>query len=354
MGKNLSAAHLAWPFLLAVAALIAPAGSASGGSDPLGAGLYHQVRFAGYSPLAGTRALLSRVLAPLAERRALALYVARGQPIPEYTLDLTDEHFTVFVPAEPPPARGYPLLVFIPPWSRADVPARWRGVLEGNGVAWVVAANSGNGQPDLTRRMALALHAYANVAARLPVDPGRVYLGGFSGGARVAAQLALDYPEVFRGAILDGGSDPVGSAHLPLPAPELLDRAQQGLRLAYLFGSADAASVAAAQASIRAARQWCLPAPVRLEMRGHPHEPADARTLQRALRLLETPLGPRAGLAACRARHEAARQAAVAEVDALLVSGQRDEALAALRALDGRFAHYAGAQIERLAARLGY
>jgi hypothetical protein len=45
----------------------------------------------------------------------------RGQPI-----DLARESFSIYVPAHPyPPLHGYSLLVFVPPWSRAEVPSQW-------------------------------------------------------------------------------------------------------------------------------------------------------------------------------------------------------------------------------------
>ena len=55
------------------------------------------------------------------------------------------------------------------------------------------------------------LAAY-NVMKRYAVDPQRVFVSGFSGGARVAMRLALAYPDLFRGALMDAGSDPIGDA----------------------------------------------------------------------------------------------------------------------------------------------
>jgi poly(3-hydroxybutyrate) depolymerase len=52
----------------------------------------------------------------------------------------------------------------------------------------------------------LALIAAQNAMAQYSVDPQQVYIGGFSGGSRVALRLALGYPDVFHGALLNAGS----------------------------------------------------------------------------------------------------------------------------------------------------
>src|SRR5437879_3459051 len=93
------------------------------------------------------------------------------------------------------------------------------------------AARSGNDASVLARREPLALLAAHNLMQRYPVDPERVYVGGFSGGARVAMRLALGYPDLFRGAILNAGSDPIGGAEIPLPPRDMFMRFQSSKRI---------------------------------------------------------------------------------------------------------------------------
>jgi pimeloyl-ACP methyl ester carboxylesterase len=57
-----------------------------------------------------------------------------------------------------------------------------------------------------------------------------------SGGSRVALRLALGFPDVFRGAFLNAGSDPIGDAQTPLPPAELFSRFQEMTRLAARIG----------------------------------------------------------------------------------------------------------------------
>ena len=84
--------------------------------------------------------------------------------------------------------------------------------------------------------MPLALLAYENIRRSHTLDANRVYVGGMSGGSRVALRVALAYPDVFRGALLNAGSDPIGDGAViaasrpicfPVPgidAPRLPDR----------------------------------------------------------------------------------------------------------------------------------
>ena len=320
----------------------------------LSPGANEGVRFDGYSPLATTAQLFFREMSPLGERRALALYAERKQAVPPYTLDIGAERFSVYVPKTPPSAQGYGLLVFVPPWPQASIPRRWRQAFDDTGTVFVTAANSGNDQLMLPRRIALAIHGYANVSSRLRIDPERVYVGGMSGGARVALRIALGYADIFRGAILDAGSDTIGTDLAMLPAPPLLHAAQDHLRLVYLYGTEDAANEERARYSMQSAIDWCLPEPAKIAMVDRGHVPADATTMQRALRLQEPAHKPIPDLAECRRKHEPERATAVAQVDALAATGKHAEATEALRDLDVRYAHFAGEDIQRLAESLEF
>lgn len=319
-----------------------------------GVDLRRDVAFTEYSPLATTARLFSRTTSPLAEPAELKQFTggAGTDALPEYTLDLARERFTLQVPSSPAPAAGYGLLVFIPPWPEATVPRQWDGALERTGIVFVTAARSGNDQAVIPRRMALALHAYANVVARLHVDPRRVYVGGFSGGARAAERLALAYPDVFRGAFLDGGSDPIGSMFVPLPPPERLRQAQAQLRLVFAYGADDAENAARARETSRSAADACLPATTRLAMPHHAHALADASTVLQGLRALEAPAKTAADLAACQGRLQAAATAAARRVDAAIDAAQPEQAKAALKALNASYGRFVEDDVLRLVERL--
>src|SRR5262249_51693768 len=108
--------------------LLLMASSASAQTGALG--LRNDVVFTEYSPLSSVVELVRRLRSPLsalrlnqdAERAGRTL---RGQPI-----DLVKERYSIFVPNAPhSPSGTYCLLVFIPPWPRAEVPRAWIPVL---------------------------------------------------------------------------------------------------------------------------------------------------------------------------------------------------------------------------------
>ncbi|HLZ98979.1 MAG TPA: hypothetical protein VKP66_13650, partial [Steroidobacteraceae bacterium] len=227
-------------------------GGAAGGST----GLQRDVVFSDYFALSSSAELVHRLLSPLnavrvSQRLAHSPVAVRDQPI-----DLEKERFTVYVPANAP-ADGYGLLVFIPPWENAALPPGWAAVLERHGVIFVSAANSGNDANVLDRREPLALLAAHNIAQRFHVDPQRTYIGGYSGGSRIALRLALGFPDVFRGAFLNAGSDPIGDAELPLPPADLFSLFQETSRIVYISGQNDAVNVGKDAASERSLLEWC-------------------------------------------------------------------------------------------------
>jgi dienelactone hydrolase len=302
-------------------------------------GLHENQAFEGYSPLARTTTLFERMMSPLWAQQALDAYAAKRQTPPDYTLDLAAERYALYVPQGAPGEHGYGLVVFVPPWPQAAVPRRWRKALDEHGVLFATAAGSGNEAMELPRRVALALHVYANVAKVHPVDPQRVYVAGFSGGGRVALRMAIGYPDVFRGALIDGAGDDVGSFLVPLPEAKLLQLAQERSRLVYLYGSDDEPNAQRARYSMASAQALCVADVAKLPMHGRGHEPADASTWERGLALLEQPRSPPADLDACRRRVDAEVAAALAEATRLVEQGPPAKAREAVAKLDARFAH---------------
>jgi hypothetical protein len=173
------------------------------------------------------------------------------------SLVVEQEKFAAFVPT-PVPADGYALLVFIPPWENARLPRGWGPVLECNQMIFVSAAHSGNSANIVGRREPLALLAAGTIMARYPVNPAKVYVGGYSGGSRVALRLAVAHPELFRGALLNAGSDPLGEADFPVPAPGIFARVQESSRMVYLTGENDSVNVEKDAQSAASLRRRCV------------------------------------------------------------------------------------------------
>ena len=314
--------HFAWAVLLWVASAQAAT--------------LNPVVFDTTTPPSTNLELARRMLTPLTAAQLPALLARADSGLRAQPLDPSKEQFVVYVPSQKP-EHGYGLLVFIPPWEDARLPDGWGPVLDRYGMLFVSAARSGNPENVLARRVPLAIIAEQNMVRRYPVDPARIYIGGFSGGSRVALHMALAYSDLFRGALLDAGSDPVGNAALPLPPKALVDSFQTE-RFVYLTGNQDIIALGMAAESRHSLRDWCAFDTANLGIPQTGHRVADPFHLSRALDLLEQPDPPDAArLAECRAGLESQLDAKLAAVAALVAAGHRAEAQQALNDIDVRF-----------------
>lgn len=315
-------------------------------------GLEHDVVFSEFPPLARNEALANRLLTPLTSARLTRKAARAGERLREYPLDLPREKYVRFVPAKQPP-QGYSLLVFIEPWKFAGVPRDWISVLDRHGVIFITAEQSGNTEGVYERRIPLALIAAYNVARQYTVDPQRVFIGGMSGGSRVAERMALAYPDVFRSALLHSSSDPIGTAEVPLPAPELLRRFQDSTRLVYITGENDAPNIEKDEASRASLRDWCAFDIVVERFAFAGHELSGAREFERALTALENHAPPPLkSLAACREHKAAVLTEKLQQVEALMERGKTPAAVSLLEQVDAHFAGLAAPRSVELAAKL--
>ena len=169
---------------------------------------------------------------------------ARDKP-PAY--DVGKEKFRVFVPAGYKHADKWGLLVWINPGDGADLPAGWEAALARHKLLAVSAHKSGNPR-NVFDRMRLAIDGCFNMQKRFNIDTDRVYVGGFSGGGRVASFLAVAYPDLFTGGIFVCGVN--FYKNVPAepgkvfgrsfdPAPEALEIAKKSGRFALVTGEKD-------------------------------------------------------------------------------------------------------------------
>ncbi|HJU25842.1 MAG TPA: PHB depolymerase family esterase, partial [Rhodanobacteraceae bacterium] len=317
---------------LAIAALVMP--FAASADAPVG--LQHQVVFTAYTPLAGNAERMRRLLSPLTSARLRQQLLQAHRPPGGQSVDLSRERFALYVPATAPP-QGYGLLVFVPSWEDARMPQPWLSALNRRGVIFVSAARAGKDADVFNRREPLALLAAYNVMQRYKVDPRRVYVGGFSGGSRVALRLALAYPDVFRGALLEAGSDPIGSDEIPLPPADLMQRFQDS-RLVYLTGTEDTLHLAQDARSRDSLQTWCV-FDVDVEtLRGAGHDVADGAGFGRGLGALEKHATPDPDRQSdCRQRTRQALDSQLRDARMLLEQGRPAEARELLERIDARY-----------------
>lgn len=333
--------------LLAAVSLAVPTAGAAAASGVT----LREVEFHEYSALSSNAMLVRRLFSPLTAQKIEREASSSGRTLTGQPLDLTKERFLIYLPPAPE-THHYALLVFVPPWQDARLPSGWSATLDRQGVIFVTAARSGNDEPALERREPLALLAATNVMSQYPVDPERVYVAGFSGGSRIALRLALGFPDLFRGALLNAGSDPIGNKEVPIPSRELFLKFQESGRLVYLTGERDAAHGAEDMVSVRSMHRWCV---FNLDTYTEPrigHEVAEGAFLSQALTyLLRGPIN--AGkLPDCRARVDAEVTARLRSVSDLAAAGRRAEAAQLLSTADEQFGGLAAPQSIVLSAGL--
>jgi poly(3-hydroxybutyrate) depolymerase len=298
---------------------------------------FHDVVFTEYGSYSTNPELTRRLLSPLSAARLEQDLKQSGKTLAAQAVSLPEERFIVYLPSMRP-ARGFGLLVFVPPWQDARMPAGWPAVLDQYGVIFVSAARSGNDEATFGRREPLALLAVHNIMQQQPVDPERTYIAGFSGGSRVALRLALGYPDLFRGAILNAGSGPIGDAQIPLPPKELFLQFQSSTRLIYVTGDRDADQLVDDSWSVRSMHKWCV---FNIDQFNEPHqghEAMGAAALASALKSLSNKVEPNLRkLAACRARIDAALHSSLQEVQSLMSGGRRADAGKLLLTIDRQY-----------------
>ena len=124
--------------------------------------------------------------------------------------DLAAERFRVYVPetfAADGAAGGWGVIVWCDAGRGAGLPRDLVELLATKKLVAVAAYNAGNDR-GVGVRAGLALDAVHNLRQRYPaLDSHRTYIGGTSGGAKVAEMTAMAFPEVFDGAICCAGAN---------------------------------------------------------------------------------------------------------------------------------------------------
>lgn len=210
--------------------------------------------------------------------------------------------YWVFVPKryKKSKRRPYGLLVWITPGGRGVVPPMWEPTLQKKRMLAVGPDGVGNGQP-LPVRIGRALDAAHNVIKRYSIDPERVYVAGFSGGANVACHLTLHYPELFRGGLYVGGCDSYTKVPVPgkpnsywrgsiaTPTPARLELAQERTRHVYQAGEDDPPAALQAKAMSALAVDLGFKRVLHVLVKKLPHVVPDNKVFAKCFKFLDDP-----------------------------------------------------------------
>jgi predicted peptidase len=114
--------------------------------------------------------------------------------------DISQARFQLLVPKNYRPDEAWGLFIWVSASDSPKIPAEWEAVLAARKLLFVGAFQSGNPR-NIFDRMRMAVDASVDMRKRYRIDPRRVYISGFSGGARVASMLGVAFPDLFTGTI---------------------------------------------------------------------------------------------------------------------------------------------------------
>jgi len=304
-----------------------------------------------YAAMAESDTLTQRVVSPIEWDRITRFQDAGGARLKRHTVDLSKERFDLFVP-KLMPAQGYGVLVFVSPSPEWPVPRDWKPVLERAGLIYVSARKSGNDQDVLDRRIPLALHALELVRQRYRTDPEHLYVSGFSGGARVANRIARAFPDLFAGAVLMAGSDPLGIRGSIIPERSVMERYQAHSRIVFATGQNDLPNRAQDEHTLKSFQPFCVQGAKRMPQRRLDHWIPDGRGFRAVVDALLEPVADDQQLASCRAALQRRIDAGLATVEQLIAGNRLREAGEKLGTLDDLYGGLAAPGSVALARRL--
>jgi hypothetical protein len=133
--------------------------------------------------------------------------VEQRDPNIDYSLDPSAERFFVHVPPGYSEQMRYGLVVFIDSGDRVEeMPAGWAAVLDARHLLFIAPQNAGNHQ-GTARRLGLGVLAASEMLKHYHIDRERIYISGYSGGARIAELLGFFQSDLFRGTIQNCGAE---------------------------------------------------------------------------------------------------------------------------------------------------
>lgn len=139
----------------------------------------------------------------------------------------TNITWEIYVPENYDPSIPAGVLVFAGAPTDVRPPVNWFSVLKDKNIIWV-AARASRRAASIHQRTLLAMMSVPLIEQRYAIDKNRVYI---TGEARSTSRAALDYPEIFKGAIFMG---------LRLWEDNAEEKIKDALNNKYIFVSRDA------------------------------------------------------------------------------------------------------------------
>jgi poly(3-hydroxybutyrate) depolymerase len=106
----------------------------------------------------------------------------------------------------PPGDSAHGVLVFVHPGNSALPMPGWADVLDRRNLAYIAAEGYGNDKPG-SQRALVALLGLTHLSRTRQIDATRRYIGGMSGGGKMASQVLARFPDFFDGALCIVGAE---------------------------------------------------------------------------------------------------------------------------------------------------
>jgi predicted esterase len=103
-------------------------------------------------------------------------------------------------------AKNSGVLIFVSPTDSGEPPAGWLPLLAQKQLSWIAADGFGN-QKLSSQRVLAVMMARELMRQTTAVNATRTYLGGMSGGGRIASETATRFPQWFSGALYIVGAN---------------------------------------------------------------------------------------------------------------------------------------------------
>ena len=146
--------------------------------------------------------------------------------------DSTAQTYELYVPKSLKKGESPGLILFISPGERSTGLESMRKVCDEKKLLFASPHGAGN-NTDTRKRVRIVLDVLDDLRREFQVDPDRTYIGGFSGGGRIACAIAFSLPEYFGGVI------PVCAAGDLRDETWLQQRVIDRLSVAHLTGESD-------------------------------------------------------------------------------------------------------------------
>jgi predicted esterase len=171
------------------------------------------------------------------------------------------------------------VLVFVSPTDSGEPPAGWLSLLQQKQLSWIAAEGFGNEKISAQRILA-AMMALELMRKSAAMDRKRIYIGGMSGGGRIASLAAPRFPQYFSGALYIVG------ANYWMPKDAQLRQRAAANRYVFITGEKDFNRGEMKQVFSRY-QSGGLAASLLLDLPGFAHEYPDPGQLGKAIDFLD-------------------------------------------------------------------